>query len=86
MQNRNFKQRVIDVVKQIPRGKTLTYQQVAKLAGSPKAFRAVGQILKQNYDNSIPCHRVIKSNGDVGDYNRGGSVAKQAILDSEKSD
>ncbi|MDP4038784.1 MAG: MGMT family protein [bacterium] len=67
----NFKDKVLEVVKNIPRGKTLTYSRVAKLAGRPKAYRAVGNILNKNYDPKIPCHKVVKSNGKIGGYNRG---------------
>ena len=66
-----FTQKVLNVVEKIPRGKTMTYKQVAKLAGSPNAFRAVGTILSKNYNSKIPCHRVIKSSGETGEYNRG---------------
>ncbi len=78
-----FTQRVKEVVKKIPRGKTLTYKGVAKLAGNSKASRAVGNIMKENFDPKIPCHRVIRSDGTVGEYNRGGSKAKLAILKKE---
>lgn len=67
-----FARRVYSVVADIPRGKTLTYKDVAALAGSPKAFRAVGTILSHNWDSNIPCHRVIRSDGKTGEYNRGG--------------
>lgn len=67
----SFKERVHKVVSKIPKGKTLTYKQVAELAGSPRAFRAVGNVLNKNYNHKIPCHRVVKSNGDLGGYNRG---------------
>lgn len=66
-----FTEKVFAVVKKIPKGKVLTYANVAKKAGSPKAVRAVGSILKKNFDNTIPCHRVIKSDGTAGQYNRG---------------
>ncbi len=56
---------------EIPHGSTATYKDIAKAAGSPRAFRAVGTILKNNFDPAVPCHRVIKSNGDLGQYNRG---------------
>lgn len=79
-----FSQRVYSVVKNIPSGQTLTYQQVAVLAGSPRAFRAVGNILNKNYDPSIPCHRVIKSDGTPGDYNRGADK-KLKILKKENA-
>lgn len=68
---KSFTEKVYQVVKQIPKGSTLTYKEVAKKAGSEKAFRAVGNILNKNYDKKIPCHRVIKSNGKTGGYNRG---------------
>lgn len=66
-----FSQLVYDVVRKIPKGKTLTYKEVAKLAGRPAAFRAVGNILNKNYDPEIPCHRVVRSDGKMGGYNRG---------------
>jgi len=79
-----FKERVFAVVKAIPKGKTLTYKQVAGAAGSPKAYRAVGNILNSNYDPNIPCHRVIRSDGTPGGYNRG-VQRKIAILNKESS-
>ena len=82
---KSFAEKVHEVVKKIPKGKTLTYMQVAQKAGSPQAFRAVGSILKKNFDTSIPCHRVVLSNGKVGQYNRGGSKEKERILKNEKT-
>ncbi|OGI86546.1 hypothetical protein A3A05_01045 [Candidatus Nomurabacteria bacterium RIFCSPLOWO2_01_FULL_41_12] len=67
----NFKQKVLNVVRGIPRGSTMTYKEVARRAKSPLAYRAVGSILAKNFDVKIPCHRVIKSDGSLGDYNRG---------------
>ena len=72
----SFREKVFAVVKKIPRGKVLTYKEVAAKAGSPLAFRAVGSILKTNFDPAIPCHRVIRSDGSLGEYNRG---AKQKL-------
>ncbi len=77
-----FAERVLSVVRNIPRGKTLTYKEVAKHAGRPKAYRAVGNILKKNYNQKIPCHRVIRSNGKLGGYNRGANK-KRALLKKE---
>lgn len=77
-----FTEKVYSVVKKIPKGKVLTYKQVAEKAGSPKAFRAVGSILKKNFNPEIPCHRVIRSDGDLGKYNRG-ERAKKEILTKE---
>ena len=73
-----FGDKVRDVVRNIPSGETWTYTQVARAAGSPRAFRAVGNILNKNYDPSIPCHRVVRSDGSLGGYNRGAS--KKALL------
>jgi len=77
-----FKSKVLDVVRNIPRGQTMTYGEVAALSGSPGAARAVGNIMKQNYDPTVPCHRVVRSDGTAGRYNRG-EQNKIAILQSE---
>ena len=68
---KTFKEKVLKIVSGIPKGKVLSYEEVAKKAGSPKEYRAVGNILSKNYNPSIPCHRVIKSDGKPGGYNRG---------------
>lgn len=81
--NKSFTERVLEVVKNIPPGKTRSYAEVANLAGSSGAARAVGTIMSKNYREDIPCHRVIKSDGTPGAYNRGGEVAKRAILANE---
>lgn len=80
-----FKEKVFAAVKKIPRGNVLTYKEVARLAGSPRAWRAVGNILNSNYDPAIPCHRVIRSDGKLGGYNRG-KTAKAKLLAGEKKD
>ncbi len=77
-----FAKKVYKIVQNIPEGETLSYQDVAILAGSPRAYRAVGNILNKNYNPEIPCHRVIRSDGKIGGYNRG-SVNKKKILDKE---
>ena len=77
-----FRQKVLAVVSGIPRGQTLSYQEVAKRAGSPRAFRAVGTFMRQNFDPAIPCHRVICANGQLGQYNRG-VEKKRALLIAE---
>ena len=81
--NNVFADHVRDVVRQIPKGKTLPYVEVARRAGNPRAARAVGAIMKNNYDPSVPCHRVIRSDGKLGEYNRGGPAQKQALLKAE---
>ncbi len=68
----SFTKRVYKIVLSIPLGETRTYKWVAKKAGRPKAYRAVGQALKKNpYPLIIPCHRVIESSGKLGGYSRG---------------
>jgi len=67
-----FYQKVWKVVSQIPKGQVRTYAWVARGVGSPKAYRAVGQALKNNpFPGIIPCHRVIRSDGKLGGYSRG---------------
>jgi len=77
-----FQEKVFAVVRKIPRGKVLTYQEVARRAGRPLAFRAVGNILNKNYNPAVPCHRVVRSDGKIGGYNRG-SEKKLLILKRE---
>jgi len=71
----------------------MTYKQVAKEAGSPRGYRAVGNILNQNYREkewqlplkeleTVPCHRVIRSDGYVGGYAKG-VRAKEVLLEKE---
>lgn len=80
-----FAKAVYDVVRGIPKGKTLTYKQVAERAGRPRAFRAVGNILNKNRDSHVPCHRVIRSDGAIGGY-AWGTKKKAARLKQEKRD
>ena len=63
--------KVMGIVKNITRGKVMSYQEVAKAAGQQRAYRAVGNILNKNYNQKIPCHRVVKSDSSVGGFNRG---------------
>ncbi len=80
---KTFADKVRDIVRKIPKGKTLTYKQVATKAGSPNAARSVGSIMKRNYDPTVPCHRVIRADGGMGGYNRGGTEVKRVILMEE---
>lgn len=76
-----FRERVIQIVKKIPKGKTLSYKQVAGKAGHPGAARAVGAIMRVNKDKTVPCHRVIRSDGTLGGYNGlQGTKSKRALL------
>ena len=78
-----FREKVLAVVRKIPKGKVMTYKQVAAKAGNSKAARAVGAIMRTNYDEGVPCHRVIRSDGSLGSYNRGGTLRKREILKKE---
>ena len=80
---KTFADKVRDVVRKVPKGKTMTYKEVAKKAGNEKAARAVGAVMRTNFDPKIPCHRVIKSDGSLGSYNRGGTKQKKALLQKE---
>jgi methylated-DNA-[protein]-cysteine S-methyltransferase len=78
-----FTTKVKNIVKNIPKGSVMTYKEVAIKAGNPKASRAVANIMAANYDPEVPCHRVIRTDGGLGGYNRGGIDVKRAILHSE---
>ncbi|MEN9920325.1 MAG: hypothetical protein RL538_218 [Candidatus Parcubacteria bacterium] len=78
-----FQDKVKAVVRTIPKGKVMTYKEVASACGRPKAARAVANIMAANYDETVPCHRVIRSDGSLGGYNRGGIEKKRSILKSE---
>ena len=81
--SRDFSEQVRNAVQQIPRGETRSYGEVAAAVGRPGAARAVGTIMKNNYDPMVPCHRVIRSDGKIGEYNRGGPEKKRALLKAE---
>jgi hypothetical protein len=82
--SQNFPEAVLELVKQIPRGKITTYGEIARaLTGSVRAARAVGQVVARNpYPMRIPCHRVVRSDGEVGGY-RLGMDAKIRLLREE---
>lgn len=84
----SFRDRVKEVVRNIPKGQTMTYGEVAEAAGGDKHrnAREVGRVMSMNFDKQIPCHRVVKGNGEVGDYNRGGAEAKLELLKKEGVD
>lgn len=77
-----FQQQLYARLRQVPRGKVTTYQDLANAIGS-QAYRAVGTAMNKNpFAPDVPCHRVIKSNGEVGEYAHG-SAAKIALLLAE---
>jgi O-6-methylguanine DNA methyltransferase len=79
----NFSDLVKNYVRSIKKGETKSYKEVAIACGNPKAARAVARIMAGNYDKTVPCHRVIRSDGGLGGYNRGGEEVKRVILESE---
>ena len=79
-----FHQKVLAVVKKIPKGKVISYAEVARSAGNPRAYRAVGNIMNANRNPAVPCHRVIPSNGTIGGFNRG-MKRKMELLRREKA-
>jgi methylated-DNA-[protein]-cysteine S-methyltransferase len=78
-----FAQQVYAIVARIPKGKVMTYAEVAERAGRPNASRAVGTIMSKNRDLRVPCHRVIRSDGGMGGYAFGGANKKRDMLRRE---
>ena len=79
-----FQQRVWQALRDIPVGDTASYGQIAERIGAPKSFRAVAQACGANcLAVAIPCHRVVRSNGDLSGY-RWGVERKQQLLDRER--
>lgn len=76
----NFTEAVLEYVRSIPCGETRSYKEVAEAVRRPRAARAVAMLMSRNYDISVPCHRVIRSDGTVGGYNRGGETVKKDLL------
>ena len=83
VKSNSFKELVLATVRSIPKGQTRSYGEVATIIGHPGAARAVGTLMKNNYDKGVPCHRVIKADGSVGAYNRGGRERKMQLLKQE---
>ncbi len=80
-----FQRAVYRVVARIPRGTLLTYGQVARAIGNPKAARAVGNALNKNpFAPAVPCHRVIRSDGSIGGF-ASGTAAKYRLLRKERA-
>jgi methylated-DNA-[protein]-cysteine S-methyltransferase len=79
-----FQQKVWQAMKKIPYGKSLSYGELARKIGKPKASRAVGNACAKNpIPILIPCHRVLGSQGKLGGFSAG-LMIKKALLDREK--
>lgn len=84
-----FEQKVYNVVRKIPEGKTMTYGEVAAAIGRPRGARAVGNALNKNPfsfkdGGDVPCHRVIRSDGSIGGF-ASGPRKKIQLLKQEKA-
>lgn len=78
-----FQQRVWQALRKVPAGKTVSYSELAALIGSPKAVRAVaGACAANKLAVAIPCHRVVRNDGDISGY-RWGVERKRALLKRE---
>jgi len=82
-----FQQKVLTALRMVKYGKTVSYRQLARMAGNPKAARAIGSVMAENpLPLIIPCHRVIKADGTVGMFTAtGGTKTKKRMLELEKS-
>ena len=68
---KTFNEKCYEKLMKVPHGRVTTYAEIAR-ALKTKAYRAVGGAMKKNTNAPrVPCHRVVKSNGDVGEYNEG---------------
>jgi len=78
---KDIKERVIEAIKKIPRGKTKTYKDIAQEVGCSPRYVGYVCSLNRDYEN-VPCHRVVGSDGSLGGYNRGVKL-KEKLLKEE---
>ena len=80
-----FQIKVWNEITKIPKGETKSYKEIAIAIGRPKSYRAVANACGKNpFPIEIPCHRVIKSNGELGGYSlKSGTKAKRILLSKE---
>ena len=72
---------MLAVVRRIPSGRVATYGDIAALAGRPRAWRAVGTIMRTCRSPSVPCHRVVAAGGRLGGYSD--PLRKRRLLQDE---
>lgn len=81
----DFQFKVYLALLKVKPGKTITYSELAKKAGFPGAARAVGTALAKNpFPIVVPCHRVIKADGSLGNYSAGGPEVKRYLIERER--
>ncbi|MCS7167190.1 MAG: MGMT family protein [Gemmatales bacterium] len=82
-----FRRQVLQACRRVPYGMTVSYSDLARRIGRPRAVRAVGQALKANpWAIIVPCHRVTRQDGNLGGYSAPGDVnLKRALLALERS-
>jgi len=87
LEGTDFQIKVWNELNKIPSGETRTYKEIAKRLGKPKAARAVANACGKNpYPITIPCHRVIRSDGGLGGYSgEGGMEKKKQLLENEQN-
>ena len=79
-----FQRRVLEECARIPEGEVRTYGQLAKACGNPRSARAVGSAMAMNpCPGVVPCHRVVRADGQIGHYSAGGSEQKKRMLKAE---
>jgi len=79
----DFQKKVWQKIKKIPKGKVSTYKELAFALKKRKAYQAIGQAAKKNpYWPAVPCHRIVKSNGEIGGF-ASGSRVKKKLLEKE---
>jgi O-6-methylguanine DNA methyltransferase len=82
MSDQRFAAAVLRVTRRIPPGRLATYGDVAAMAGRPRAARAVGNIMRDCGDRTVPCHRVVGAGGALGGYS-GEEALKRSLLRAE---
>lgn len=82
LKSSELKSKIDEYLKKLPKGKLITYKKLAQnFDTSP---RAVGKILSSNRDKSVPCYKVIKSDGSLGGYNKLLGKSKKRLIEEEK--
>lgn len=79
-----YRKKVLEELMKVPYAATVTYKELAIATGNPQAVRAVGSAMRTNpIILAIPCHRVLKSDGSLGNYSAGGPANKDWLLTFE---